>query len=262
MILPANDLWSWEDSSAAIVAVDACERSVAPTAIPPKREVKRAAIGRTMAKAGPRSDQVADMESTPVCGVAIRKDVDAALEAPPRCIAMAVGRTPQEQRGNGMPNRAALTTGRMPLPDKWRDIVAVDMKACIRPAMRNPSRIYGAIWQSMISMELKYTMVNMFCFVVQSYESCRGMALYNFAERLYNLMGENDTVNDTVKRLNGLLKKVYAAITDKPGITHSEIMAIFNISESTAKRATKELKRTGLIKREGSDKTGKWIIIK
>ena len=51
-------------------------------------------------------------------------------------------------------------------------------------------------------------------------------------------------------------------IRENPDITHSEIMNIFNISESTATRATRELKKLGYIKRMGSDKTGRWVIIK
>ena len=46
------------------------------------------------------------------------------------------------------------------------------------------------------------------------------------------------------------------------GITHSQLMEIFNISESTAKRATRDLKKLGYIEREGSDKIGRWVIIK
>ncbi|MCH5238337.1 MAG: Fic family protein [Muribaculaceae bacterium] len=75
----------------------------------------------------------------------------------------------------------------------------------------------------------------------------------------------NDTVNsrnDTVKELKESLKRIYMAIRKKPEITHSELMNIFNISESTAKRATRELKKLGYIKRMGSDKTGKWQILK
>ena len=75
----------------------------------------------------------------------------------------------------------------------------------------------------------------------------------------------NDTVNsrnDTVKELKESLKRIYFAIQNNPDITHSEIMNIFNISESTAKRATRELKKLGFIKRMGSDKTGKWQILK
>ena len=75
----------------------------------------------------------------------------------------------------------------------------------------------------------------------------------------------NDTVNsrnDTVKGLKEGLKRIYMAIRENPEITHSELMNIFNISESTAKRATRELKKLGFIKRIGSDKTGRWVIIK
>ena len=83
---------------------------------------------------------------------------------------------------------------------------------------------------------------------------------------------ENDTVNlypdtvnsqnDTVNELKEGLKRIYIAIQNDPGITHSQIMEIFNISESTAKRATRDLKKLGYIEREGSDKTGRWVILK
>lgn len=86
---------------------------------------------------------------------------------------------------------------------------------------------------------------------------------------------ENDTVNaqsdtvnvtansnnDTVKGLKKSLQKVYTVILNNPKITHSEIMQTLHISESTAKRATRDLKKLGYIAREGSDKTGKWIIL-
>ena len=87
---------------------------------------------------------------------------------------------------------------------------------------------------------------------------------------------ENDTVNtqfdtvndadnannDTVKGLKKSLQKVYIAILNNPEITHSEIMKTLHISESTAKRATRDLKKLGYIAREGSDKTGQWVILK
>ena len=87
---------------------------------------------------------------------------------------------------------------------------------------------------------------------------------------------ENDTVNaqsdtvnvtansnnDTVKGLKKSLQKVYRVILNNPEITHSEIMETLHISESTAKRATRDLKKLGYIAREGSDKTGRWIILK
>lgn len=87
---------------------------------------------------------------------------------------------------------------------------------------------------------------------------------------------ENDTVNaqsdtvkeavnannDTVTGLKKSLQKVYKAILNNPEITHSEIMETLHISESTAKRATRDLKKLGYIVREGSDKTGRWVILK
>ena len=79
----------------------------------------------------------------------------------------------------------------------------------------------------------------------------------------------NDTVNDTVNThndtvigLKGSLLKVYNVIRNNPKITHLEIMENLHISESTAKRATRDLKKIGYIAREGSDKTGRWVILK
>ena len=75
----------------------------------------------------------------------------------------------------------------------------------------------------------------------------------------------SDTVNsqnDTVSELKEGLKRIYIAIQNNLEITHSQLMEIFNISESTAKRATRDLKKLGYIEREGSDKTGRWVILK
>lgn len=71
-----------------------------------------------------------------------------------------------------------------------------------------------------------------------------------------------NTNNDTVTGLKKSLQKVYMAILNNPEITHSEIMETLHISESTAKRATRDLKKLGYIAREGSDKTGRWVILK
>ena len=83
---------------------------------------------------------------------------------------------------------------------------------------------------------------------------------------------ENDGVNiesdglkrehDGVKLLNKTLQRVYYEIVNKPEIRSTELMEILNISESTVTRATRELKKSGFIKRMGSDKTGKWQILK
>ena len=76
---------------------------------------------------------------------------------------------------------------------------------------------------------------------------------------------KNDGVNngnDGVKRLNKTLQRVYEAIVNNPEIITSELMSLLNISESTVTRSTRELKKLGFIKREGSDKTGRWIVLK
>ena len=75
----------------------------------------------------------------------------------------------------------------------------------------------------------------------------------------------NDTVNwqyDTVNELKDGLKRIYTAIRNNPTITHTQLMEMFNISASTTKRATRDLKKLGYIERDGSDKTGKWIVLK
>ena len=71
-----------------------------------------------------------------------------------------------------------------------------------------------------------------------------------------------NTKNDTVTWLKKALQKVHKAILNNPEITHSEIMETLHISESTAKRVTRDLKKLGYIAKEGSDKTGRWVILK
>ena len=121
--------------------------------MPPKNDVARAAIGRIIANAGPRSDHVATMLSTPVCGVDIRNDVDAARDAPLRRMAIAVGSTPHEHNGSGMPINADLATDLHPVPDKCRANVFCGINACIKPAIRKPNNIYGDISLSMNNNE-------------------------------------------------------------------------------------------------------------
>ena len=72
-----------------------------------------------IAKGSPISEYVATIESTPVCGVAIRNDTTAPFEAPSFRSDIAVGMTPHEQSGSGMPSSAALITERMEFLDKY-----------------------------------------------------------------------------------------------------------------------------------------------
>ena len=53
---------------------------------------------------------VAMMLSTPVCGVAMRNEATAPFDAPSLRSDMAVGITPHEHSGSGMPNKAVLMT--------------------------------------------------------------------------------------------------------------------------------------------------------
>ena len=57
-------------------------------------------------------------------------------------------------------------------------------------------------------------------------------------------------------------KQVLALIKVLPQITHSELASRLSVSDKTTKRATKALRELGIIAREGSDKAGKWIILK
>ena len=66
----------------------------------------------------PSNDAVARIESTPVCGVEIRNETVAPFDAPSRRSEAAVGITPQEQSGNGMPNSAAKSTERKLLAER------------------------------------------------------------------------------------------------------------------------------------------------
>lgn len=57
-------------------------------------------------------ENVAITESIPVCGVAIRKETVAPFDAPSFLRDMAVGITPHEHNGSGIPKREAHKTER------------------------------------------------------------------------------------------------------------------------------------------------------
>ncbi|MCX4278818.1 winged helix-turn-helix domain-containing protein [Muribaculum sp.] len=76
---------------------------------------------------------------------------------------------------------------------------------------------------------------------------------------------ENDPVNDPVKgeeTLEKNLHSIYNIIKGSPSATYSDIANQLNKSIATVKRNLQKLKEFGIIKREGSDKTGRWIILK
>ena len=69
----------------------------------------------------------------------------------------------------------------------------------------------------------------------------------------------NDGVNDD---LSEKVIKVYMALKVDSKSTYEGLIKSTALSEPTVTRAIKNLKEKGYIKREGSDKTGKWIILK
>ena len=76
---------------------------------------------------------------------------------------------------------------------------------------------------------------------------------------------ENDPVSDLVKgeeTLEKNLHSVYNMIKGSPSATYSDIANQLNKSTVTVKRNLQKLKEFGIIKREGADKTGRWIILK
>ena len=75
----------------------------------------------------------------------MKKEVNAARDAPLRRMEMAAGSTPQEHNGKGMLTAADFITDRQPVPAKWRANVFWGTKAYISPAMKNPSKMYGDI---------------------------------------------------------------------------------------------------------------------
>lgn len=72
-----------------------------------------------------------------------------------------------------------------------------------------------------------------------------------------NDVGVNVGVNVGVK-LSELQSEVIKLIKNNSSITHAEIAAILSITQRTAERTTKKLRELGVLKREGSDKTGMW----
>ena len=59
---------------------------------------------------------------------------------------------------------------------------------------------------------------------------------------------------------NATKAKAVAALANHWSISQSEIAKIMDINESTVYRNIKKLKQLGVLEREGSDKTGSWII--
>src|SRR5213078_5308381 len=82
-------------------------------AMPATTAVRKAATGRNTVMIGSNRAQLSAIESTPVSGVEMRKDTVAPRVAPCRASPSAVGSTPHEQRGSGVPMAEAHRTDRI-----------------------------------------------------------------------------------------------------------------------------------------------------
>lgn len=79
------------------------------------------------------------------------------------------------------------------------------------------------------------------------------------------MLNGNENENDPVKgeeTLEKNLHSIYNIIKGNPSATYSDIANQLNKSIATVKRNLQRLKELGFIKREESDKTGRWIILK
>lgn len=74
---------------------------------------------------------------------------------------------------------------------------------------------------------------------------------------------EDETVNETVTAsLSDIEKRVLEAITNNPTISYGELSLSLKVARASIGRAVSSLKDKGIIQREGSDKTGRWLIAK
>ncbi len=118
---------------------------------PPKSPVTAAAATLKIAKGQPRKDALTRIESTPVCGVLIRKPTVAPLLAPSLRRPSPAGITPQEHSGSGTPSRTALSTPKRPL--NWSRTKRRGKAMCKTPATAIPSNRYGANSSSTCHMD-------------------------------------------------------------------------------------------------------------
>ena len=83
------------------------------------------------------------------------------------------------------------------------------------------------------------------------------------------LRGENDGINDGIKsKLSHIavkkrerIEKLLEIINENPSVASDSIAMQLGISRPTAERYLAELRKMEIIKREGSNKSGKWRIL-
>ena len=81
--------------------------------------------------------------------------------------------------------------------------------------------------------------------------------------------GKNDGINDGIKsKLSHIavkkrerIEKLLEIINESPSVASDSIAIQLGISRPTAERYLAELRRMEIVKREGSNKNGKWVIL-
>ena len=74
---------------------------------------------------------------------------------------------------------------------------------------------------------------------------------------------QNEPINEPINELLSVRQKdIIAAIRLKPSITREELADITKISLATIKREITTLRNKGYINRDGSNKSGLWILLK
>lgn len=73
-------------------------------------------------------------------------------------------------------------------------------------------------------------------------------------------VNDHDPVNNREKNLSKVQQQVLNNIKENPSITSMQLCNKLHISEASVTRATRQLKKLGLISRKGSDKTGCWVV--
>ncbi len=66
---------------------------------------------------------------------------------------------------------------------------------------------------------------------------------------------------DDAAPLSNNEKRLLEMVSKDPGVTAAEIAEAIGVSERTVKKYISSLSNRGYIKREGGDKTGRWIIV-
>ena len=85
----------------------------------------------------------------------------------------------------------------------------------------------------------------------------QGLKRFLYETAIVNFDSKNDTVHDTVKSTE---QRVLEVVRHSPSATYEDIAHAIGKTRVTVARAIMALKDRGIIRREGSDKSGVWVI--